>query len=158
MIYFLIVVLAVTLDQVTKYFAKLHLEGEAAYEIIPNFFSFDYVENRGAAFGIMQGRHIFFFIVTFIAIAIILYIFITEYDTLMGYEKVFLSFFLAGILGNFIDRAFRGYVIDFISFNFGSYQYPCFNLADSYMCVIIVLFIGYYIYRKIKDKNASKSN
>lgn len=99
MIYFLIVVLAIALDQATKYFAKLHLDGKAAYEIIPNFFSFDYVENRGAAFGIMQGKHIFFFIVTFIAIAIILYIFITEYKTLMVYEKVFLSFFLAGIIG-----------------------------------------------------------
>lgn len=158
MIYLLIVVLAVALDQITKYFAKLYLEGRAAYEIIPNFFSFDYVENRGAAFGIMQGKHIFFYVVTFIAIAIILYIFITEFNTLAMYEKVFLSFFLAGILGNFIDRAFRGYVIDFISFKFGSYQYPCFNLADSYMCVIIVLFIGYYFYLKIKDKNAKKSN
>lgn len=158
MIYLLIVVLAVTLDQITKYFAKLYLEGRTAYEIIPNFFSFDYVENRGAAFGIMQGKHIFFYVVTFIAIAIILYIFITEFNTLAMYEKVFLSFFLAGILGNFIDRAFRGYVIDFISFKFGSYQYPCFNLADSYMCVIIVLFIGYYFYLKIKDKNAKKSN
>ncbi len=158
MIYLLIVVLAVALDQITKYFAKLYLEGRTAYEIIPNFFSFDYVENRGAAFGIMQGKHIFFYVVTFIAIAIILYIFITEFNTLAIYEKVFLSFFLAGILGNFIDRAFRGYVIDFISFKFGSYQYPCFNLADSYMCVIIVLFIGYYFYLKIKDKNAKKSN
>ena len=158
MIYLLIVVLAVALDQLTKYFAKLYLEGRTAYEIIPNFFSFDYVENRGAAFGIMQGKHIFFYVVTFIAIAIILYIFITEFNTLAMYEKVFLSFFLAGILGNFIDRAFRGYVIDFISFKFGSYQYPCFNLADSYMCVIIVLFIGYYFYLKIKDKNAKKSN
>lgn len=158
MIYLLIVVLAVALDQITKYFAKLYLEGRAAYEIIPNFFSFDYVENRGAAFGIMQGKHIFFYVVTFIAIAIILYIFITEFNTLAMYEKVFLSFFLAGILGNFIDRAFRGYVIDFISFKFGSYQYPCFNLADSYMCVIIVLFIGYYFYLKINDKNAKKSN
>ncbi len=158
MIYLLIVVLAVALDQITKYFAKLYLEGRTAYEIIPNFFSFDYVENRGAAFGIMQGKHIFFYVVTFIAIAIILYIFITEFNTLAMYEKVFLSFFLAGILGNFIDRAFRGYVIDFISFKFGSYQYPCFNLADSYMCVIIVLFIGYYFYLKIKDKNAKKSN
>ncbi len=158
MIYLLIVVLAVALDQITKYFAKLYLEGRTAYEIIPNFFSFDYVENRGAAFGIMQGKHIFFYVVTFIAIAIILYIFITEFNTLAMYEKVFLSFFLAGILGNFIDRAFRGYVIDFISFKFGLYQYPCFNLADSYMCVIIVLFIGYYFYLKIKDKNAKKSN
>ena len=158
MIYLLIVVLAVALDQITKYFAKLYLEGRTAYEIIPNFFSFDYVENRGAAFGIMQGKHIFFYVVTFIAIAIILYIFITEFNTLAMYEKVFLSFFLAGILGNFIDRALRGYVIDFISFKFGSYQYPCFNLADSYMCVIIVLFIGYYFYLKIKDKNAKKSN
>lgn len=158
MIYILIVIGAVILDQITKYYAKLHLEGQAAYQIIPNFFSFDYVENRGAAFGIMQGRRIFFFIVTFVAIAILLYIFLTEYDTLKVYEKVFLSFFLAGILGNFIDRAFRGYVIDFISFKFGSYEYPCFNLADSYMCVIIVLFIGYYFYKLIKDKNAKKNN
>lgn len=158
MIYLLIVIAAVALDQITKYYAKLHLEGQAAYQIIPNFFSFDYVENRGAAFGIMQGRRIFFFIVTFIAIAILLYIFITEYDTLKVHEKVFLSFFMAGILGNFIDRLFRGYVIDFISFKFGSYEYPCFNLADSYMCVIIVLFIGYYFYRLIKDRNAKKSN
>lgn len=158
MIYLLIVIAAVALDQITKYYAKLHLEGQTAYQIIPNFFSFDYVENRGAAFGIMQGRRIFFFIVTFIAIAILLYIFITEYDALKVHEKVFLSFFMAGILGNFIDRLFRGYVIDFISFKFGSYEYPCFNLADSYMCVIIVLFIGYYFYRLIKDRNAKKSN
>lgn len=158
MIYLLIVIAAVALDQITKYYAKLHLEGQTAYQIIPNLFSFDYVENRGAAFGIMQGRRIFFFIVTFIAIAILLYIFITEYDALKVHEKVFLSFFMAGILGNFIDRLFRGYVIDFISFKFGSYEYPCFNLADSYMCVIIVLFIGYYFYRLIKDRNAKKSN
>ena len=128
------------LDQIAKYLAVLHLKGQAAIPIIKNVFELQYLENQGAAFGIMQGKKTFFVIGTliFLVIVIILYhnIPLTKRFTPIRIVAVLI---VAGAIGNMIDRVFRGYVIDF--FYFSLIDFPVFNVADCYVTVSVIIFI-----------------
>ena len=82
MLAIIFMLLCVFLDQLTKYIVLTSLKGRPPVIIIDNFLSFIYVENRGAAFGILQGKKIFFVIITVISIAIVSYILIFNYRDL----------------------------------------------------------------------------
>lgn len=119
----------------------MSLNMKMPYTIIKNFFYIDLVSNDGAAFSILSGNTIFF-----IVLAVLALFYIDKYVT---YDiKRFLSVSLAigGIVGNLFDRLIYGYVIDFLSFKFGFYYFPIFNLADVFICVgafmILIEYIG----------------
>lgn len=105
------------LDQIAKYLAVLHLKGQATIPIIKNVFELQYLENQGAAFGIMQGKKTFFVIGTliFLVIVVILYhnIPLTKRFTPIRIVAVLI---VAGAIGNMIDRVVHQYVIDFFYF------------------------------------------
>ncbi len=134
-IYIVAIVLFV-LDQFTKYLVEEYLI--STVPIIGSFFTLEKVHNIGAAWGILGGSTFFLVLVSAVALIVL-----NEY---LRYEKKFnkISVFgygllMGGILGNLIDRILYGYVIDFLSFTFGSYQFPVFNLAD----MGIVIGIGF---------------
>ena len=145
MIYLILIIALIVIDQVTKLLTINYLLPVNSVEIIKNILSFTYVENRGAAFGIMQNSRIFFLIFTVILIgAIIIYTIKTKPQ-----NKLYLvstSLIIAGGMGNFIDRLFRGYVVDMIEVTF--IEYPVFNFAD--ICVVIgaILFCIYMFFDK----------
>lgn len=128
------------LDQIAKYLAVLHLKGQATIPIIKNVFELQYLENQGAAFGIMQGKKTFFVIGTliFLVIVVILYhnIPLTKRFTPIRIVAVLI---VAGAIGNMIDRVVHQYVIDF--FYFKLINFPIFNVADIYVVVACILFI-----------------
>lgn len=158
MLFLLILLFAVISDQISKYYAEIILKDGKVVNIIGDFFKFEYVQNRGAAFGVLQGRKIFFFIITIVTLSYIAYMVCKYYGEFTILQKVFFAFFTGGIIGNFIDRIFRGYVIDFISFRlFDKYDFPVFNLADSYMVISIFMFMIYFIYMFIKAKRDNKN-
>ncbi|MDO5028255.1 MAG: signal peptidase II [Bacillota bacterium] len=133
------------LDQLTKYIVLGQLKGRPPVIIIDNFLSFAYVENRGAAFGILQGRKIFFIIITLISVAIISYILIFNYKKLPKTIIISLGAILGGTIGNFIDRIRLGYVVDFVSMRFfDKYDFAVFNLADAFI-VLGAFFLMIYI-------------
>lgn len=136
----IIVFFIVLLDQISKYLANFHLNGNAAYHIIPNVLSFQYHENKGAAWGMLADHRWVFMVISTIAIlAIIVFLFLTRKEKQSFLFRLSLTFFIGGGIGNMIDRIFLGYVIDFLKFEF--IDFPIFNIADSFITIGAVLMI-----------------
>ena len=135
------------MDQTSKYLALTRIKPVETIPVIQNIFAFTFVENRGAAFGMFQGARIGFLIVTPLILAAIVYYFVKlPYGKVYSFVRASLILVAAGAIGNFIDRLFRGYVIDFLHATF--INFPVFNLADTFvvtgttlLTVLIVFFI-----------------
>lgn len=128
------VILAILIDQISKYFVVRYLKPIGTFPIIDNVFNFTYVENKGAAFGILQNKTLLFIIITIIVGTILVYSIIKVPSS--TFYKFTLSMILGGAIGNLIDRVRLGYVVDFIDFRF----FPAvFNLADSMIVVGAIL-------------------
>ena len=143
----ILVIVAVLIDQYTKYLAVTHLKDGPAFVLIDNVFELNYLENRGAAFGLLQNRQIFFVCVAILSFAFILYCYVRIPKT-GRYLPLRLCgiFIVAGAAGNLIDRIRLGYVVDF--FYFRLIDFPVFNVADIYVTVsfavlLILIFFRY---------------
>lgn len=140
------VIILVLLDQYTKILALTHLKDQEPFVIIENVFELQYLENRGAAFGIMQNQRIFFVIITIVMLILTSYIFMVTPKTKKYMPiNVCAVFLTAGAIGNFIDRLFRGFVVDF--FYFSLIDFPIFNVADIYVTVtffVVILLLFFY--------------
>ena len=112
--------------------------------IIPNFFSITYVRNIGAAFSIMENSRILFIIIGFISL-ILIYKYLIMNKVINKYLMISYSMLIGGIIGNMIDRIIYGYVIDYLSFNFFGYNFPIFNLADTFIVVSIIMLLLYEV-------------
>ena len=142
-------VLLIILDQWTKSLAVAGLMNQEPFIIIPKVFQLRYLENRGAAFGMMQGQQTFFAISAVAAVLAIIYIYFK-----LPWEKRFhplriVGIFIgAGAIGNLIDRIVLGYVVDF--FYFELIDFPIFNVADIYVtCATILLaFLILFYYKE----------
>lgn len=137
----ILTVILVWFDQFTKKLAVSKLMGKPAFPIIKGVLEFDYLENRGVAFGMLQGQRIMILIVGVVFIVGLL-IFMLKMPEGRKYTilHVILSFVIAGGVGNIIDRVSLEYVIDFISFVL--IHFPIFNVADCYVvCGVIAMCI-----------------
>lgn len=144
MLAFIIASVCILLDQLTKYLVIKYLKGERPLVIVKDLLSFVYVENRGAAFGILQNKKWFFVIVTIISVLILLYIFLSSYRKMSTWLIVALAFILGGTIGNFIDRMRLDYVVDFISVRImNRYDFAVFNLADTFIVVGAIMLMLY---------------
>ncbi len=151
------IILAVILsiiDQATKYIALTKLKPLGSVTFIDGFMDFTFVENRGAAFGILNGRvWLLLVIAAVICIAIIAAMLKMPNTKEYKWLKWSLMLILAGAIGNVADRLFRGYVVDFFEFTF--IKWPVFNMADIYVVIgtivmaVLVLFV-------IKDDKEEK--
>lgn len=143
----LAIVATVALDQYTKYLAVVHLKGRPSIPLIKGVFELEYLENRGAAFGMFQNQQWFFLLFGLILSVVVLYF----YGKLPAGRRYFplkicAIFIVSGALGNMIDRFHLSYVVDF--FYFSLIDFPIFNVADIYVTVsvfvLIVLVLFYY--------------
>ncbi|MGW8957178.1 signal peptidase II [Paenibacillus sp. NPDC055715] len=141
MIYFGIALIIFLIDQGVKYLVATRMELYEQIPVIGNFFLITSHRNRGAAFGILEGQRWLFIVITIVVvIGIIGYL----RKTVKAGQKllpVALSLVLGGAVGNFLDRAISGEVVDFAQFNFGSYTFPIFNVADSAIVIGVALII-----------------
>ena len=144
---FIIALAGVILDQLSKYMAVHFLQGTDGIDLIPGVFRLTYLENRGAAFGVLQGQQWFFYIIT----AVILVVVVLAYVRIPVGRKflplqICAVFIVSGALGNLIDRVRLGYVVDF--FYFELIDFPVFNVADIFVTVsavlLAVLLLLYY--------------
>lgn len=139
-IYIVSVLALVGIDQFTKYLAVINLKGKNPFVIIDGVFEFSYLQNSGAAWGMMDGARILFLIITPIVIAIITYIWVkTPVQKKYLPVRIVLILLCAGAAGNMIDRALHSYVHDFIYFKL--INFPIFNVADMYVTISMVIFI-----------------
>lgn len=140
------------LDLISKLLVDNLLSFGDKLNIIDNFLVFKKVYNTGASFSILTGK-VYFFIIFAIITLIILF----KYLDSLKYNKLVLisySFLISGIIGNMCDRILYKHVIDFISFKFGSYYFPVFNLADIFICVGGLLLVIIYIKGDLNGNNS----
>lgn len=135
MVYYLIALIAFLIDQGTKFLIATRLEISEQIPVIGNFFLITSHRNKGAAFGILENQQWFFIIVTVaVVVGLVWYLQKVRKDNRKLLPTA-LALVLGGALGNFLDRLLMGEVVDFLQFNFGSYTFPIFNVADS--CIVI---------------------
>lgn len=142
---FSLIIILIIADQLTKLWALADLRGSEGIPVISGVFELQYLENRGAAFGILQDKQILFLLIT-VAVAVLLtYIYIRIPEE-KKYTPIRICYVLlmAGAFGNLIDRVARGYVVDF--FYFKLIDFPIFNVADIYVTVTMVLLIGLILF------------
>jgi len=143
---FIIAILILSLDQLTKILATNNLLLNQSLPVIKNIFHLSLIHNRGAAFGILKNQIPLFIFTSFSAIILIIFNLKDERYRKLNIYSLSLGLILSGALGNFIDRLFFGYVIDFLDFRI----WPVFNVADSAITIGAIL-LGYSILFK-KDK------
>lgn len=141
MLEFIIIVIIIFIDQISKYLTTSYLKPIGSITILKNVFNLTYVENRGAAFGMLQNQRWLFIVLTIIiAIAVACYLILNRNESLI--LRISLSMILGGAIGNLIDRIRLGYVVDMLHFSL--IDFPVFNVADSFI-VIGTILLGYYI-------------
>ena len=157
--YGLIIVILLFLDQWTKMLAVNNLMNKKTFVILDGIFELTYVENRGAAFGMLAGGVDFFVIITCILVPAMIYvihkidIIIKTFGTdvnIKAYKilQIDFVFLIAGAIGNFIDRIVNEYVVDF--FYFKLIDFPVFNVADIYVTLstIVLLFVMFFTFKE----------
>jgi signal peptidase II len=130
------------LDQWTKAWAVATLKGTRGITVIENFFHFTYGENTGAAFGMLRGNPTLLMFITVGVLVWLLWL-AWQIDWRPVARRVAAGLIAGGALGNILDRVMRGYVVDFLDFQFGSWHYPAFNVADSAICIGVGLYLLY---------------
>ncbi|MHB8059039.1 MAG: signal peptidase II [Desulfuromonadaceae bacterium] len=145
LMFFVIALLLVLIDQATKFYIDQSMLLYASIPVIDSFFSITYVRNPGAAFGMFAGsgfRIPFLIGVSMLAMVVIVFV----VHKLPGKEKtpvIALSCIFAGACGNLIDRIRFGEVIDFLDVYWRNHHWPTFNIADSAICLGVVLYVLY---------------
>ncbi|WKL02997.1 signal peptidase II [Paenibacillus amylolyticus] len=156
MVYYILAFIVFLLDQGTKYLIATWMELKEEIPVIGNFFVITSHRNSGAAFGILQDQRWFFIVVTLIVVVALIWYLQKVKDTLHKLLPVALSLVLGGAIGNFLDRALTGEVVDFVQLNFGSYTFPIFNIADSAICIGVGLIIVETLLEGQREKAATK--
>lgn len=141
-----VVSVLVSIDQWSKAWTVSNLKNNIDITLLEGIFKLTYVENRGAAFGLLQNKLWIFATFTIIVLVGMIYIYavlpkIKKYTPL----RVVMVILFSGALGNFIDRIRMGYVVDM--FHFYVFEFPVFNVADMYVvvsCVILMLLMLFY--------------
>ncbi|WP_312653570.1 signal peptidase II [Aminipila sp.] len=149
--YYIIIIVAVMLDQVVKYIIRSNMDLYQSIPIIGGIFHITYIQNTGAAFSMFSGHTgILALITVIITIGILVYLFRLRKD---GHWALMLSLSLivAGGLGNIVDRLSLKYVVDFLDLR----VWPIFNLADVYVCCGCGLLVVYVFFIESK-LNAQK--
>lgn len=142
----ILLLLFIASDQIAKYYASISLKNKDAYVLINKVFEFRYLENKGAAFGMLQNCQWLFILIglAFIVAAVIALIWIPT-DKKYRLLRIALVMMVSGAIGNIIDRALYNYVVDFLYFVY--IDFPIFNVADCYVTVgtvLLVLLILFY--------------
>lgn len=144
--FYILALLVVLVDHVTKWIVRWQMEGSQPIEIVPGFLRLRYVLNSGVAFGLLEDAQFAWKPYVFAGMAVVAVIVIVIYGARAPANRTLLQVALAittgGIVGNFIDRVTRGLVVDFIEIHVRGYFYwPTFNVADSSITVGIALLL-----------------
>lgn len=156
MLYIVLTVLMIALDQAVKYWAFTSLQAQQTIPLVENVFHLTYIENRGAAFSMFaqfDSRWIFVTLAVVISVVIGVALYKGWMQNALG--RWSLVMVAAGAIGNAIDRVIRGFVVDL--FDFRLIHFPVFNVADIFICVGAVLFIIYFLFQH-KDEGQTDAS
>lgn len=141
MVWFLIVIIGLLADQVTKFAAQSYLGEGGDVPVLGDLLHFEYHVNTGAAWSFLADNSWGIYLLSAVSLVACVLFAVALYKATDKRLKLCLSLVLAGTAGNMIDRVFRKGVIDFISLRFGDYHFPIFNVADSLLVVGLILLI-----------------
>ncbi|AZV56010.1 signal peptidase II [Clostridium sp. AWRP] len=144
-----IILLGILIDRVTKIWAIEVLSKVSQVIVIKDLFSLMYLQNKGAAFGILQGKLYFLTIITIIVVGGMI-VYIIKYKPNSKFIRISFSLIISGALGNLMDRIVYKYVVDFISVHYKDiYYFPVFNIADV-MVVVGTALLAFYLLKEEK--------
>lgn len=135
--------IVLALDQATKWIVDRSMHVYQTIELLP-FFQLTYLRNQGAAFSFLSeagGWQRWFFVALSIAFSVGILFWLTRMPSGRRWEAIAWALVLGGAVGNLIDRALLGYVIDFLDVFYGSWHWPAFNVADSAITVGIGMLL-----------------
>ncbi|HCS73298.1 MAG TPA: signal peptidase II [Clostridiales bacterium] len=150
-----IILLVIAADQIAKYITVQYLKPLNTISLLEGVLSLTYVENRGAAFGILQNQRWFLIILPLLIVTFsTIYLIKNRKEPLL--TRISLAVILGGAIGNLLDRIFRTYVVDMFQFTF--IQFPVFNIADmAVVCATIVLALQLLFYKEKSTSDDIKS-
>ena len=149
---FKISIILFIIDQIVKIIIDKTLTLGKSYPIFTNFLYITKAYNSGVSFSMFTGHR---FLIIFINLFIMIFLFIYMHKFKINKRNIIaFSLTFGGLLGNLLDRIIHGYVIDFIDFYIFNYNYPIFNLADSFICIGIIILL-YSIYLGEDNENNS---
>jgi len=155
-IWIAVIILSAAADQVTKLIIVNSYELGQTRPIIDGVLNFHYIQNKGAAWGILSDNRWVFITITAILLLILPYL-LYKFRKVHVMFSLSLSLIIGGAIGNMIDRVFLGYVVDFIETAF--INFPVFNVADSFVTVGAVMMFIYLIFidKKLFASEKNKS-
>ncbi len=136
----IIAIICFLIDFFSKLLVINNLEIGTGITIIPSFFSISYIRNTGAAWGILSNGTLVLALLSVIFLIIAIK-YIYDLKSISKLSMFSYGMFIGGIVGNLVDRVFRNYVIDFLSFNIFGYHFPVFNIADCFIVISIFLIV-----------------
>ena len=148
-IFCMIFTAGIAADQLLKVWAVQALADGSVIAVIPGFFTLVYVENRGAAFGIFQNATVFFLIMSLVVAAVAVWTMIKNRYFADFPSRLCLTLIVTGGMGNAVDRIVRGFVVDYMKFEFSFFPWV-FNLADVFVVCSTIALIGILIFSKEK--------
>ncbi|WP_313997576.1 signal peptidase II [uncultured Paenibacillus sp.] len=147
--YYVMAAIALIVDQIIKWSVATYMDIGQRIPMIPGFIQLTSIRNRGAAFGILQNQRLFFIVITAIVlVGIVVYLRKTYREQKLLSSA--LALILAGALGNFVDRARNGEVVDMLEFTF--INYPVFNVADVFIVTGVIMVMIDTIRQSVKEK------
>jgi signal peptidase II len=147
-LFYLAIVVVLGLDQLTKALTMASFRPSETRAVLPGLFNLTYVQNTGIAFGMFKDQGLL--VGLFVALFAVGAIYFTRGLNWAGWEPNLIGGSLVGgAVGNLLDRARLGFVVDFLDFHLGAYRWPVFNLADSAICVSV----AWIVFRQLKAKN-----
>ena len=144
----LLIILLIVLDQISKVLISSNLALGESLNLLP-FLNFTLIHNTGIAFSLFdEGGNISRWLLVIVVSAILAYLLFLMYKKTPKNQLELMSLILiiSGGLGNLVDRAFLGYVVDFVHVFYQDYSFYVFNLADSYITVGIILYLSYFFF------------
>lgn len=148
----LISLVCFALDLVTKNMAINNLVENNRKELIDNFFYLTLCYNTGGAWSILSGNVTLLIIFSLVALGIIIFTIVKSKSNFYKYSS---AMFIGGLVGNLVDRVLYGKVTDFLDFIIFGYDFPVFNIADTFICVGVVLMLIAVIIEEKKDGTLS---
>ncbi|MEK4565399.1 signal peptidase II [Alkalihalobacillus sp. FSL R5-0424] len=153
---YILALIMIAIDQLTKWLVVVNMERGESIELIPGVAYITSHRNMGAAFGILQGQMWFFYIITVIVVIGLIY-YIQKEAKGQPSLGIPLGLILGGAIGNFIDRVFRGEVVDFADTYIFGYDFAIFNVADSALCIGVALLLLKFIRDEMKAKKEKQA-
>ncbi|WP_295803185.1 signal peptidase II [uncultured Microbulbifer sp.] len=159
--WYLLALVVIALDVVTKVWAVERFMYGPALQIIPGFLQFTYAENYGAAFSFLAdagGWQRWLFGAIALVFSVVVVVWISRISPAKRWEPTALALILGGALGNLWDRIVLGYVRDFISVYYGNWHFPVFNVADVAISVGAAMLVIELLFFSDRDNKSSENS